>query len=155
MGMRTKLASALAAALLMQSATVLANPGTGGAEQIRRLDIMLMVTGLRCRTSSDNFQADYARFSRNHLGELNAAAAVMRADYARLYGASGAQRAVDRVSTSMANAYGQGHPWLSCAELRMVTKGLADMQGRAPLEEAAYQLLAARGSSATLAYLAR
>ena len=30
--------------------------GTDQAEKIRRLDIMLMVTGLRCRTTRDNFQ---------------------------------------------------------------------------------------------------
>ena len=42
------------------------------AEKLRRLDIMLMVTGLRCRNTPDNFQADYGRFTTNHITELNA-----------------------------------------------------------------------------------
>jgi len=155
MGAYTKLATAIAVAALIPVASAAANPGRSGAEKIRQLDIMLMVTGLRCRTGVDNFQADYARFSAMHLAELNAAAAVMRADYARRYGSAGSQRVMDRISTSMANTYGQGHPWLSCAELRTVTRGLAAMRGTAPLEEAADQLLSPHGTPASLARLTR
>jgi hypothetical protein len=112
-----------------------------GAEKVRRLDIMLMVTGLRCRTSADNFTADYGDFTTSHLGELNAAAAELKASFARTHGATGAQRALDRLGTVIANGYGQGHPWLSCGDLKVVTHSLAQAKGRAPLEEAADQLL--------------
>lgn len=114
-----------------------------GAEKLRRLDIMLMVTGLRCRATADSFTADYGRFTASHLGELNEANAELKADMARRYGAAGAQRALDRLSTTMANGYGQGHPWLGCRDLKMVTQNLAVVRGRATLEEAADQLLSA------------
>jgi hypothetical protein len=113
-----------------------------GAEKLRRLDIMLMVTGLRCRTSADNFVADYGSFTENHLSELNAANAELKAQFIRSHGVAGAQRALDRLSTVMANGYGQGHPWLSCGDLKVVARNLAQARGRATLEEAADQLLA-------------
>jgi hypothetical protein len=112
------------------------------AEQLRRMDIMLMVTGLRCRTTTDNFQADYGRFTTNHIAELNAASNELRAELARTSGAAGSARALDKLSVTMANSYGQGHPWLSCHELKQVAQNLAEVHGRATLEEAAEQLLA-------------
>jgi len=113
----------------------------GSAEKLRKLDIMLMVTGLRCRKTVDNFQPEYGRFTTNHFTTLNGAAKALKADYSRLYGPAGANRALDRLSVQMANQYGQGHPWLNCAQLKQVTKSLADMRGPAPLYEAADDLL--------------
>ncbi len=115
--------------------------GTGQAEKIRRLDIMLMVTGLRCRTTKDNFQYDYGRFTTNHIGELNAAARELKADYAARLGAGKADRALDKLSVQMANQYGQGHPWLNCGQLKQVARTLADMRGLSPIVEAANDLL--------------
>ena len=126
-------------------ATPVSAGGMNDAEKLRRLDIMLMVTGLRCRTTADNFQPDYGRFTTAHYAELNGAAQVMKADFARSHGAAGAARALDRMSTTMANAYGQGHPWLNCAQLKQVTRDLAAARGQAPLIEAADQLLATQG----------
>ncbi len=139
-----------AAASLAAMSMLLAVPASAGAmsqaEKLRRLDIMLMVTGLRCRTGADNFQADYGRFTTNHIRELNAASNTLKADMARRHGAGGANRALDRFSTTMANAYGNGHPWLSCGQLKQVTRNLATAKGPAPLVEAADQLLAESGS---------
>ena len=115
--------------------------GTGQAEKIRRLDIMLMVTGLRCRTTRDNFQREYGRFTTNHIGELNAAARELKADYAAKLGPAKADRALDKLSVQMANQYGQGHPWLNCGQLKRVASTLADMRGLQPLVEAANDLL--------------
>ena len=115
--------------------------GMGQAEKIRRLDIMLMVTGLRCRTTADNFQREYGRFTTNHIGELNAAARELRADYAARLGPAKADRALDKLSVQMANQYGQGHPWLNCGQLKQVATTLADMRGLQPLVEAANDLL--------------
>ncbi|MDE2436967.1 MAG: S-adenosyl-L-homocysteine hydrolase [Sphingomonadales bacterium] len=115
--------------------------GMSQAEKLRRLDIMLMVTGLRCRTGADNFQADYRRFTTNHIAELNAASATLKADLAKRYGAAGATRALDKLSVTMANDYGNGHPWLGCGQLKKVASGLAAAKGSAPLVEAADQLL--------------
>lgn len=146
MKLRFGVAACLAAVSIL--ASVPANAGNSSqAEKLRRLDIMLMVTGLRCRTTADNFQADYGRFTGNHLRELNAANASLRGEMARRHGAAGANRALDRLSTTMANSYGQGHPWLGCGELKMVTRHLAQAKGQAPLIEAADQLLAPSGST--------
>ena len=125
------------------------------AEKLRRLDIMLMVTALRCRNTADNFQGDFAAFEAAHLQELNGAANEIRKDMALHYGAAGADRALDRISTGMANQYGQGHPWLSCADLKNVAQSLAEMRGTAALEEAADQVLAESGSDAQLAWVRR
>lgn len=118
-----------------------AGAAQGDAQKLRRMDIMLMVTGLRCRTTADDFIADYGRFTSSHMAELNAANRELRAELAATSGEAGAERALDRISTTMANEYGAGHPWLSCAELRQVTKSLALVKGRETLVEAAGQLL--------------
>jgi hypothetical protein len=126
----------------------------GGAEKLRRLDIMLMVTSLRCRSTADNFSVEYGRFTNSHMAQLNRANAELRSDMARRYGAAGASRQLDRLSTTMANAYGQGHPWLSCRELKSVASQLANVRGQATLEEAAEQLLS-NDRAPTLAYARR
>lgn len=145
MGKLSGVAAALAAAGMVVAVPAIANPADQ-AEKIRRLDIMLMVTGLRCRTTADNFQADYGRFTTAHLAELNAASNALKADYARRFGPADATRALDRISTTMANSYGGGHPWLSCGQLKTVARNLAAVRGNAPLVEAADQLLAPSGS---------
>jgi hypothetical protein len=118
-----------------------------GAEKLRRLDIMLMVTGLRCRKTADNFNAEYGKFTTSHMPTLNAANAELRANMARKFGPAAANRQLDRLSTTMANAYGNGHPWLSCGELKQVARDLAKVRGRETLVEAADQLLDDRASS--------
>ncbi len=134
-----------AAACLAAAGLLIAMPaqatGASTAEKLRKLDIMLMVTGLRCRTTESNFTADFAAFEAAHMLALNAASTAMRDSMVPRFGISGANRALDRISTSMANQYGQGHPWLNCAELKQVTRSLADMQGTQALVEAADQLL--------------
>ncbi len=149
LGLAAAAAVSLAAVAPAQAATSL-----GNAEKLRRLDIMLMVTSLRCRATADNFQAEYGQFTTSHLGTLNRASAELRADLASRHGAVGSARALDRISTVMANAYGQGHPWLSCRELKMVASDLSRVRGQATLIEAADQLLAERGG-AGLAYSRR
>lgn len=139
--MKIKGVAASLAALGMLVSFPAAAGGMGSAEKLRKLDIMLMVTGLRCRKTADNFTAEYGRFTTNHIGALNAAAQSLKADYTRQYGPVGANRALDKLSVQMANQYGQGHPWLNCAQLKQVTGTLASMRGVAPLYEAADDLL--------------
>ncbi|MFM5906767.1 MAG: S-adenosyl-L-homocysteine hydrolase [Novosphingobium sp.] len=147
-------AMALAAAGMVLSAPAQASDGSD-AEKLRRLDIMLMVTGLRCRHGAHNFQADFQAFEAAHLPALNAAAAELRNGLAVRHGAKGAERALDKISTAMANQYGQGHPWLECQELKIVARSLATMRGTDALIEAADQLLASDGSSTRLAWVRR
>lgn len=115
--------------------------GSTEAEKLRRLDIMLMVTGLRCRTTADNFIDDYGQFTTRHMSELNEANRDLRTELSARYGNAAADKALDRISVVMANEYGGGHPWLGCGELRQVTKSLALVQGHDTLVEAADQLL--------------
>ena len=139
-------ATALAAASLGLAMPAHAGAPMSGAEKLRRLDIMLMVTGLRCRATRDDFISDYGRFTTRHLGMLNQANAELRQQLATRYGTGGAQPALDRLSTTMANDYRLGHPWLGCRELKMVARNLTNVQGRETLEEAADQLLVRKGS---------
>lgn len=147
--------TALAGAAALLASLPARAEGTAEAEKIRRLDIMLMATSLRCRLGDVDFRDDFARFEGAHMDELNAAAASLRADYVSLYGKAGGEAALDRLSTRMANEYGQGHPWLTCGELRMVARSLAEMRGTEALVEAAGQVLAGTGNGTQLAWVRR
>lgn len=142
-GIRTGLAALAAMGMLMAAPAQAA--GESEAEKLRKLDIMLMVTALRCRTTPSDFQADFAAFEAAHLPELNAAAQQLRKTLVAANGAAGASRALDRLSTGMANQYGQGHPRLGCAELKQATRLLAQMKGREVLLSAADELLGPTG----------
>lgn len=135
------------AVVMAVAGLLLANPVAAetmsAAEKVRRLDIMLMVTGLRCRTGADNFQADYGRFTTRHIGALNRAANDLKDELAARYGSAGSARALDRLSVTMANGYGQGHPWLDCHELKEVAEVLSSLESSESLAEAADQLLGA------------
>ena len=110
-------------------------------EQIRRLDIMLMVTSLRCRMGADDFQPHYRKFSATHITALNSAARGLENGLVAAHGRKGAKRALDRISVGMANEYGQGHPWLGCAELKEITEDLSGNSDPAVLAQAADELL--------------
>ena len=146
MGIAQNLAAAAAVVGLLASV-----PASAGsfeeAEKLRRLDIMLMVTGLRCRKTADNFQDDYGRFTTRHIATLNAASRQLQSQLATRVGPDQAARALDKMSVTMANTYGQGHPWLSCAQLKIAAQTLALAEGPAVLVEAADQLLAGTGSA--------
>jgi hypothetical protein len=134
---------ALAAMTFPQTA-IAGDPVSTNAENIRKLDIMLMVTSLRCRTGSDNFQPDYQNFSRAHVATMKRAASYLTADFTRRQGSAKAKRSLDKMSVSMANSYGVGHPWLGCAELKEVTRELAKERDVARLSDRANELLASR-----------
>lgn len=145
-GSRARLACLVAALSLPLATPTQAMFSQSEAEAVRKLDIMLMVSALRCRFGADDFQADYERFSARHLATLNAAYRSLHDGLARTHGVSRATRMLDDISVSMANRYGQGHPWLDCAQLKDVTRELADRgQGADLLSDAAY-LLAERPS---------
>jgi hypothetical protein len=143
------IAAGVAALSMVLAAPAGASP-VDSAEKIRKLDIMLMVTALRCRKGSDNFQAEYERFSTSHLAELNAASNTLKADLGRRQGAAGAKRALDRISTGMANAYGNGHPWLDCAGLKQVAQELASSRQPGVLLAAADEYLASSSGRVAL-----
>lgn len=133
-------------ALAISAGALLITPATATAgdfedEQIRRLDIMLMVTSLRCRMGEDDFQPQYRKFTTNHITTLNGAARRLQAGLVKRHGGRGAVRALDKISVGMANEYGQGHPWLGCAELKSITSDLASSIDPAAVAQAARELL--------------
>ncbi|MEM1052986.1 MAG: S-adenosyl-L-homocysteine hydrolase [Pseudomonadota bacterium] len=132
---------ALAAALTSTPAQ--ADDKFDQAHSLRSLDIMLMVTALRCRSGQHNFQSDYNRFSATHLPHLNAASRTLQRSFAASYGETNPSRALDRMGVKIANSYGDGHPWLSCAELQQVTRDLVQSADAASLARSARYLLGA------------
>jgi hypothetical protein len=138
--------AAVAAAL--SALAVVPQPAFAGsaheASQLRRLDIMLMVSSLRCRFGADNFQPDYARFSANQNPVMQDAFRTLQGDYVARMGAARAKKALDTVSVGMANQYGQGHPWLGCGELKAMTRELAATHDREHLVRVADDVLSER-----------
>lgn len=114
------------------------------AEKLRRLDIMLMVTGLRCRAGADDFQGDFVLFEARHMPELNRAAVDLEAEGVAA-GLKHDEHMLDRISTAMANNYGNGHPWLGCHELKGLTRQLASVDGEEALVAAAEETLSGDG----------
>ena len=140
-------AAIAAAATLATTPSVAVANNLSQDEKIRRLDIMLMVTSLRCRMGNDDFQPHYRKFSAKHLKALNASARRLEKSFVAQHGAKGAKRALDRISVGMANEYGQGHPWLNCAELKQITGDLSLSTDSVVLAQAADDLLGARPRS--------
>ncbi|MCP5397625.1 MAG: S-adenosyl-L-homocysteine hydrolase [Sphingomonadaceae bacterium] len=145
------LAGVAAAAMLIAATPAQAGQAELSAEKLRKLDIMLMVSALRCRHGQDDFQADYNRFAKRHLPAMSAAHRTLSAQYTGRFGASGGKRALDKLSVSMANRYGQGHPWMDCHELGAVTRDLADRAQGDRLDEAADLLLASHRAGTLVA----
>ncbi|MFT3968620.1 MAG: hypothetical protein QM690_22365 [Sphingobium sp.] len=78
------------------------------AAQIREFDIMLMVSALRCQVKGTDFVADYNRFVTGHKTTLVSVNDEIRAHLNVEMGGKAALDAYDRLSTSMANRYGNG-----------------------------------------------
>lgn len=141
MGYKEMVIALAAMSAALGAMPVAAQSATSEAEQLRQLDIMLMVTALRCRLGSEDFQSDYNRFAARHLETMNGAERELRVQYAAGQSETQARRRIDRLSTTIANRFGLGHPWLECGQLRAVTRDLADSSGRQVLLSAAQQLL--------------
>ncbi|MGD9664774.1 MAG: S-adenosyl-L-homocysteine hydrolase [Novosphingobium sp.] len=147
-----KIAAACAALGFVAGAPIASAAGLTpqDAEKVRKLDMMLMVSALRCRTTADGFQSDYRDFSKQHLLSLTAASRYLEADLGRRYGAKGARKAMDRLSVSMANSYGVAHPTMSCADLKQARRELARSSDPADLTAAADRLLSENSSRVAL-----
>lgn len=134
-------ATIVALAVFFASSPAKASSSFDEAHSLRSLDIMLMVTALRCRTGPHDFQADYNRFAAAHLPRLNEAGHALRQSFAASHRGAHAERALDRLGVRIANSYGDGHPWMECAELRRVTQELALHSDPHRLAETARYLL--------------
>lgn len=95
------------------------------AGRLKQLDIMLMVTALRCRAGADDFQDDYHAFEAAHMAAINDASRMILAEATARLGATAGQVEMERVVTATANRYGNGHPWLGCGDLHHLAHDLA------------------------------
>lgn len=117
------------------------SPVTANAANIQRLNIMLMVTSLRCRQTAHDFQSEYDLFATAHQQNLEEAHDALTADMVAEHGEDGTKRALDRIGVAIANHYGDGHPTLGCSDLKEVTLRLAMSQDRMRLSQMADDLL--------------
>jgi hypothetical protein len=95
------------------------------AAKVANLNMMMMVTALRCRKSSDDFLADYNRFVIRNNPMLGVQNAVVRNHFMRMNGAKAADRAMDQFVIGLANNYGAGHDRMSCGQLKDIARELA------------------------------
>ena len=117
------------------------SPVTANAANIRRLNIMLMVTSLRCRQTAHDFQSEYDLFAQAHQQNLEEAHEALSREMAAEHGEAGINRALDRIGVAIANRYGDGHPTLGCSDLKEATLMLAMSQDRLRLSQMADDLL--------------
>lgn len=81
------------------------NESQVAAARVRDLQSRLMVDALRCRAFGIDILGAYNEFVRSNRATIQAANAVIMAQFARGFG-GGAQTEYDRFTTAMANAYG-------------------------------------------------
>jgi hypothetical protein len=144
MGKFTFAALAAAASMVLAPAAAQAQTCWSGpsleAVKLRQLDVMLMVSALRCRTGADNFQADYERFLDHNRTRLSAANNVILSSLSVKMGRAAAFNELDKMSVSIANHYGQAGD-MTCRDLRQVASDLADTSVAAALGDAADALV--------------
>jgi hypothetical protein len=99
-------------------------PAAIESAKLRQLDVMLLVSALRCRSGPDDFKADYESFLEQHRPLLSKANHVILDDMTPRIGAMGALNALDRMSVVIANHYGERGAF-GCHELKAVTQELA------------------------------
>ena len=95
------------------------------AAKVASLNMMMMVSALRCRKGPDDFLADYNRFVTNNNPVIGSQNAAVRSHFARIGGAKSADAAMDKFIIGIANSYGGGHDRLGCGELKMVAQELS------------------------------
>ena len=122
--MKCALAASMALAS-MQPAQACWNNDAQEAATIAKLNMMLMVTGLRCRNGADNFLPQYNRFVISNNNVLGSQHAALKSYFAQTMGAKGAEGAFDRLVIDFANGYGAGHPTMGCPELKALATDLA------------------------------
>lgn len=115
--------AALAAAISFAPAHASTCWKTGAAEaaQVRNFEMMLMVSALRCRTSSNNFLPAYNRFVQEKRAALTEVNDALRAHFSEAVGQVNGLGAYDDYVISLANSYGAGVNGLICRDLEALT----------------------------------
>ena len=115
-------------ALIMQPAQACWDNAAQNAAKISNLNMMLMVTALRCRGGSDNFLAQYNDFVKTNNALLGSQNSIIRSQFAKTVGLKAAETALDKLTTGYANTYGAGHPYMGCHELKTMMSEVANEQ---------------------------
>lgn len=115
----------LAATLTAGSAQACWTNAEQDAAKVANLNMMMMVSALRCRKGPDDFLAEYNRFVVQNNPVIGAQNAAVREHFARDTGVSNADAAMDKFIIAIANSYGGGHDRLGCSELKMVAQDLS------------------------------
>jgi hypothetical protein len=116
---------ALAATMAASSAQACWTGVERDAAMVANLNMMMMVTALRCRNGNDNFLPEYNRFVRNNNPVLGSQNAAVRNHFVRIGGSGGAEAAMDKFVIAIANSYGGGHKRMDCSQLKEVAGNLA------------------------------
>jgi hypothetical protein len=121
-----------ASVLFALAATMMASPAQAcwtNAEQdaakVANLNMMMMVSALRCRKGPDDFLVDYNQFVKNNNTVIGSQNAAVRSHFARINGGGNADAAMDKFIIGIANSYGGGHDRLGCGELKVVAQHLS------------------------------
>jgi hypothetical protein len=112
--------------LAVQPAQACWDDAAQDAAKISNLNMMLMVTALRCRGGNDNFLAQYNKFVKTNNALLGSQNALIRAQFSKTVGLRGAETALDKLATGYANSYGAGHPTMNCHELKALATQVAE-----------------------------
>jgi hypothetical protein len=118
-------ALALAAVLIVNPAQACWTNVEADAAKIANLNMMMMVSALRCRSGPDNFLNEYNRFVKANNDVLGSQNATMKGHFARVAGANAAEGAMDKYIIGLANNYGSGHKSMGCAELKELASDMA------------------------------
>jgi hypothetical protein len=116
---------ALAAMTMASPAQACWTSAEQDAAKVANLNMMMMVSALRCRKGPDDFLADYNRFVKNNNPVIGSQNAAVRSHFARINGNGHADAAMDKFIIGIANSYGGGHDRLGCGELKMVAQDLS------------------------------
>lgn len=96
------------------------------AIKLRHLDVMLMVTALRCRNSQHNYLPEYNQFVTKNRTILAKANIIIRNHYYNEMPKKHALNEYDRLVVTMANNYGTGHHQYNCQQLSEFAKSLSE-----------------------------
>lgn len=121
------------ASVIMLASMAIAHPAQAcwtSAEEdsakVANLNMMMMVTALRCRKGPDDFLGEYNAFVKNNNRVIGAQNSAVRSHFARIGGAGNADAAMDKFVIGLANSYGGGHPNMGCADLKRVAKDMSN-----------------------------
>lgn len=98
------------------------------AAELRALEVMLMVSALRCRLDGEDFLPDYNRFVRVNRAVLTGAVDDLRVHFDEGDGWRPALDRFDRYVTAIANEHGDEGAY-GCRELRLITHDAIDAGG--------------------------